>query len=128
MTRSNPVFQWGAGLLVCGVIGLSGCSAGRPPTAELAQATLAVQEADKSEAPQYAPAELRLARQELEGAQHAVREKAYTTARRLAERALVNAQLAAAKAETEQTRQAAAALQRSIESLRQEAEPSAPRR
>jgi len=87
-----------------------------------------VQEADKSEAPQYAPAELRLARQELEGAQHAVREKAYTTARRLAERALVNAQLAAAKAETEQTRQAAAALQRSIESLRQEAEPSVPRR
>ncbi len=128
MTSRDPVFQWSAGFLVWSVIGLSGCSAGRPPTAELAQATLAVQEADKSEAPHYAPAELRLARQELDLAQHAMRAKEYTTARRLAERALVNAQLAAAKAETEQTRQAAAALQRSIESLRQEAEPPVPRR
>ena len=128
MTRSSPVFLWGAGLLVWSVIGLSGCSAGRPPTAELAQASLAVQEADKGAAPQYAPAELHLARQDLEGAQHALREKAYTTARRLAERAMVHAQLAAAKAETEQTRQAAAALQRSIDSLRQEAEPPALRR
>ena len=128
MTRRDPVIQWSTVLLVCGVIGLSGCSAGRPPTAQLAQATLAVQEADKSKAPQYAPAELHTARQELESAQQVLREKDYTKARRLAERALVNAQLAAAKAETEQTRQAAAALQRSIESLRQEAEPSAPRR
>ena len=69
-----------------------------------------------------------MARKELESAQQAMREKEYTTARRLAERALVNAQLAAAKAETEQTRQAAAALQRSIESLRQEAESPVSRR
>jgi len=68
--------------LVYGVIGLSGCSAGRPPTAELAQATLAVQEADKSKAPQYAPAELHTARQELESAQQALREKDYTKVRR----------------------------------------------
>jgi predicted exporter len=128
MRRSHPVVPWGVGLLVWGLIGLSGCRAGRPPTAELAQASLAVQEADKSTAPQYAPAELHLARQDLEGAQQALREKAYTTARRLAERAVVHAQLAEAKAETEQTRQAAAALQRSIDSLRQEAEPPALRR
>ena len=128
MTRRDPVVQWSTVLLVCGVIGLNGCSAGRPPTTELAQATLAVQEADKSKAPQYAPAELHTARQELESAQQALREKDYTKARRLAERALVDAQLAAAKAETEQARQAATALQRSIESLRQEAEPPAPRR
>ena len=128
MIHRDPIVRWSAVLLVCGAIGLSGCSAGRPPTAQLAQATLAVQEADKSKASQYAPAELNTARQELESAQQAMREKDYTKARRLAERALVNAQLAAAKAETEQTRQAAAALQRSIESLRQEAEPSATRR
>jgi predicted lipid-binding transport protein (Tim44 family) len=128
MTRRDPIVQWGAVLLVCGTLGLSGCSAGRPPTAELAQATLAVQEADKSKAPQYDPADLNMARKELESAQQAMHEKEYTKARRLAERALVNAQLAAAKAETEQTRQAAAALQRSIESLRQEAESPASRR
>jgi hypothetical protein len=128
MTHRNRVFQWGTGLLLSGVLGLSGCSAGRPPTAELAQATLAVQEADKSAAPQFAPADLHTARQELESAQRALREKEYTTARRLAERALVHAQLAAAKAETEQARQAAAALQRSIDVLRQEAEPTTLRR
>lgn len=128
MTHRDPIVRWSAVFLVCGAIGLSGCSAGHPPTAQLAQATLAVQEADKNKAPQYAPAELNMARQELESAQQATREKDYTKARRLAERALVNAQLAAAKAETEQARQAAAALQRSIETLRQEAEPSASRR
>jgi predicted exporter len=87
-----------------------------------------VREADKSQAPQYDPADLNMARKELESAQQAMREKEYTQARRLAERALVHAQLAAAKAETEQMRQAAAALQRSIESLRQEAESPASRR
>jgi len=128
MTRRDPLVQWSTVFMICGTIGLSGCSAGRPPTAALAQATLAVQEADKSKAPQYDPADLNMARQELESAQQAMREKEYIKARRLAERALVNAQLAAAKAETEQARQAAAALQRSIESLRQEAEPPASRR
>jgi len=84
MTRRDPVVHWSAVLLVCGAIGLSGCGAGRPPTAELAQATLAVQEASKSEAPQYAPADLNMARQELESGQQAMREKDYTKARRLA--------------------------------------------
>ena len=128
MTSRALVFPWSVVLLVCGALGLSGCGAGRPPTAELAQATLAVQEASQKEAPQYAAAELNTARQELERAQQAMREKEYTTARRLAERALVHAQLAETTAEAEKTRQAAAALQRSIQLLRREAEPSTPRR
>jgi len=47
--------------------------------------------------------------------------KDYTQARRWAERALVNAQLAETKAEAEQTRRAAAELRQSIEALRREA-------
>src|SRR5215467_9618418 len=78
MTHRDPIIRWSTVFLVCGAIGLSGCSAGKPPTAQLAQATLAVQEADKSKAPQYAPAELHTARQELERAQQAMREKDYT--------------------------------------------------
>ena len=128
MTSKHAVFQLSSVLLVCGAVGLSGCSAGRPPTAALAQAELAVQQANQSQASQYAPLELHTARQQLESAQQAMRKEEYDQARRLAERALVNAQLAEAKAGAEQTRQAAVALQSSIESLRQEAEQAARRR
>ena len=48
--------------------------------------------------------------------------KEYTEARRWAERALVNAQLAETKAEAEQTRRAAAELRQSLEALRRETE------
>lgn len=46
----------------------------------------------------------------------------YDEARRLAEQALVNAQLAEAKAGAEKARQAAAELQKSIQTLRAELE------
>jgi len=118
-------------LLLCGAMGLSSC-AGKPPAATVAQvsqADLAVQQASKSKAPDYASLELYTAREQLAGAQEAMHRKDYTQARRWAERALANAQLAEAKAEAEQTRRAAAELRQSIEALRREAEPSAsPRR
>ncbi len=44
-------------LLLCGAMGLSSC-AGTPPTATLSQADLAVQQASKSKAPEYASLEL----------------------------------------------------------------------
>ena len=103
---------------------LSGC-AGKPPTAALSQAELAVLQADKSKAPEYASLELRTAREQLAGAQQAVHNKEYTQARRLAERALVNAELAETMAEAEQTRRAAQELRHSIEALRHEAEQQA---
>jgi hypothetical protein len=84
-----------------------------------------VQQASKSKAPEYASLELYTAREQLAGAQEALHKKEYTQARRWAERALVNAQLAETKAESEQTRRAAAELRQSIEALRREAEPPA---
>jgi hypothetical protein len=110
-------------LLLCGVLGLSGC-ASKPPApvvAEMSQAGLAVQQASKSKAPDYASLELYTAREQLAAAQEAMHKKEYTQARRLAERALVNAQLAETRAEAEQTRRAAAELRTSIEALRHEA-------
>ena len=118
MVRKKAVIQM---LLLCGAMGLSGC-AGTPPTAALSQADLAVQQASKSKAPEYASLELYTAREQLTGAQEAMKNKEYTQARRLAERALVNAQLAETKAEAEQTRRAAEELRQSIEALRREAE------
>jgi hypothetical protein len=116
-------------LLLCGAMGLSSC-AGKPPAAtvsQVSQADLAVQQASKSKAPEYASLELYTAREQLAGAQDALHRKEYTEARRWAERALVNAQLAETKAESEQTRRTAAELRQSIEALRREAEkPASP--
>jgi uncharacterized protein DUF4398 len=116
-------------LLLCGAMGLSSC-AGKPPAAtvsQVSQAELAVQQASKSKAPEYASVELYTAQEQLADAQEALRKKEYTQARRWAERALVNAQLAETKAESEQTRRTAAELRQSIEALRQEAEkPASP--
>jgi hypothetical protein len=114
-------------LLLCGAMGLSSC-AGKPPAAtvsQVSQAELAVQQASKSKAPEYASLELYTAREQLAGAQEALHKKEYTQARRWAERALVNAQLAETKAQSEQTRRTAAELQQSIEALRREAEQRA---
>jgi hypothetical protein len=95
----------------------------------MSQAELAVQQASKSKAPDYASLELYTAREQFAGAQEALHQKEYTQARRWAERALVNAQLAETKAEAEQTRRAAAELRQSIEALRREAEqPASTRR
>jgi len=116
-------------LLLCGVVGLSGC-ASRPPAAtleQLSRADLAVKQADKSKAPEYASVELYTAREQLTSAQQALNRKDYTEARRLAERALVNAQLAESMAQAAQTRQAATELRQSVEDLRREADQQAAR-
>jgi len=113
--------------LLCGVVGLSSC-AGGPPTAtltQLSQAELAVKQADKSKAPDYASVELYTAREQLTAAQQAMNRKDYAEARRLAERAMVNAQLAEAMGEAAQARQAATELQHSVEDLRREADQQA---
>ena len=130
MVCTYAIFRWSGAVLLCGTFGLSGC-AGKPPTpatAAVSQAELAVQQASSTTAPQYASLDLHKARQQLLDAQEAMRDKEYDEARRLAENALVNARLAEAKAEAEQTRQAAAALQQSIQALRQEAESASTRR
>lgn len=121
MGRTSAVSWWGGILLMCGAVGLSGCSGKEPPTAALSQANLAVQEATtKSKAAQYAPLALHTAREQLQQAQEAMRKEEYDKARRLAENALVNAQLAQVQAQAEETRQSAEALQKTIQSLRQE--------
>ena len=121
MTNKKTAIQL---LLLCGALGLSSC-AGKPPAttvSQMSQAELAVQQASKSKAPEYASLELYTAREQFASAQEAMHKKDYTQARRLAERALVNAQLAETKAEAEQARRAAAELRQSIEALRREAE------
>jgi len=108
--------------VVAALMVASGCSTVGPPKAEIAAADLAIQDATKSKAPQYAPLALRMARDKLDKAQRAMNNEEYIHARRLAEEALVDAELAEAKASSQDARRAANELQQSLETLRREAE------
>jgi hypothetical protein len=114
--------QWIGVLLVCGALGVSACSSARPPLESLSTAELAVRRADDRKTAQYAPLELRIAREKLDSAKQAMDAQDYDRARRLAEQALVDAQLAEVKASSESAHQAAQQIRRSIEALRREAE------
>src|SRR5215471_18575015 len=97
--RFPPCIQgWSSVLVVCGVLGVTGCSAARPPEAAVAQAELAVRQAAESKAPLYAPSEFRVAQQKSQDAQRAMSADDYTLARRLAEQAVTDAQLAQTRA------------------------------
>ncbi|HEY7316028.1 MAG TPA: DUF4398 domain-containing protein [Candidatus Binatia bacterium] len=103
---------------------LAGCSTISPPKGDLAAADLAVQQANKSKAPQYSPLELRKAMDKLDEAKRAMSKEEYLKARDLAEEALVDAQLAEAKADSEDAKRTASDLRQSLETLRREAERS----
>lgn len=110
----------GISMIAAGLGILGGCASVPPPRGEIAKATFAVGEAQESEAPQYAPAELRNARKKLKAADNAMAEKDYEKARRLAESALVDAQFAKTKTQAEIQRQDVEELRKSIEILRRE--------
>ena len=119
--KTNPR-SWVAVPLLLGGLVISGCSGVKPPLGTLSQAELAVQRADQSTASVYAPLELQTARDQLGEAKRAMAAEEYEEARRFADQALVNAQLAEAKAGAGKARTAAEELRKSIETLRGELE------
>lgn len=96
-----------------------GCAAPRSSTRAVSQAELAVQDATTSEADTYASADVQLAREKLDRAQAAYDDGDYDRARRLAEEALVDAQLAEARAENESASEAARRVETDVEVLHQ---------
>src|SRR5262245_61778956 len=108
--------------LVTAVIILSACSTTKPPTETLARAELGVRAASEARADELAPVDLKIARDKLEKAKHAMASSNYDEARRLAEAALVDAELAEAKAEAEIVRRAADDMQRRVDAHPTEAE------
>lgn len=127
MTMTSTLPRLAGALLVCGILGAGGgCSSDSPPTGAVSQAELAVSQAGQGKASEYAAPELSRAREKLDEAKRAMDGERYTEARRLAEQALVDAQLAEAKAAAEQQRQTAQELRKSIEALQQEAGRASP--
>ncbi|MBS3756988.1 MAG: DUF4398 domain-containing protein [Desulfobacterales bacterium] len=87
---------------------------------DIARAEMAINEAREADASEYAPLELKLARDNLQNARKAFAGKGYDEARRFVEKALMDAKLAEAKARTEKTKQTAQQLRENIETLEQE--------
>jgi hypothetical protein len=126
----GPAFHLGWRGIVIGaglVAGLAGCASDPAPEAELAAAQVAVDEAEEANAPAQASGPYELARDKLDRARDAVEDGEMVEARRLAEQALVDAQLAEAQARSEVARQNAAELRASIETLQDELARQTPR-
>ena len=82
------------------LIAVSGCSVIKKPPAEtLANAESSMRSAREARADELAPGDWRSAREKLERAKRAMADRNYDQARRLAESAQVEAELAEAKAE-----------------------------
>jgi hypothetical protein len=108
-------------MLAAGIAILGGCAKDIPPPDEqLALAGAAVAKAENAEAFRYAPVELNAAREKLNKAEKLVEQEEYVEARRLAEKAEVDANLAFAKARTAAAQEAAAEVQKTIRTLQEE--------
>jgi Domain of unknown function (DUF4398) len=101
-----------------------GCATAKPPTDILTRAEVQLRTAAEARADELAPMDLQRAREKLESSKKAMAAGRYEEARRFAEAAEVEAELAEAKADAEITWQAADRLRRTSDALRQEMERS----
>ena len=108
-------------------VALGACAGDPAPEAELGAAELAVDQAEQANAPAQASGPYQLARDKLERARDAMEDGENLEARRLAEQALVDAQLAEAQARSEVARSNAEELRTSIETLQEEITRRSPR-
>jgi hypothetical protein len=124
MNRESK-FRWGAwlGALALPVVFLfSACATVEttPIRNTIANAELAISEAERMAAHQHAPLELRLAREKVASARSALEEEEYQRADWLAEEALAEAQLAQAKARSARTETIISELRESVDTLERE--------
>ena len=118
---------WRRAILGAGItLGVAACAGDPAPDAEMARADLAVSQAEDANAGTHAPGPYALAQDKLERARAAVGDGDNLAARRLAEQAAADAQLAEAQARSEVARQNAAELRANIGTLRDELDPRAP--
>ncbi len=101
-------------------LALGACASMPPPTAQMAVAKAAIDNAMSTGAAQAAPAEMQSARANLDRATAALETKDYKRARQYAERAEVDARLAQANERESKARQNVAEVQESTRALREE--------
>jgi hypothetical protein len=116
-----PVSTMAALLLAASCVPfVAGCASTPPPTAQMAVTDAAVSRAANAGGNEWAPNEMRMARDKLDRAKAAMNEHAYDQALSLAQESLVDARLAEAKADSTKAKKAADALQEGTRVLRDE--------
>ncbi|HEY3785155.1 MAG TPA: DUF4398 domain-containing protein [Steroidobacteraceae bacterium] len=98
------------------------CATQPQPTEELTRARAVIQQADKTNAQRYAAADLQRAHDELNNAEKSSAEKKYDEARRYAESAEADADVATARASAGEAERAAHEVNQGNETLRDESE------
>jgi len=116
----NPFFKLSACIAVIAL--LSACATTNPPSQQLTETQMVIQQAELLGAEEYAPLEIREAKIKLELAREAVEAKEYEKAIKLAEQARVDAELAQVKAQSGKAKAAVAELRESIRVLKAEIE------
>lgn len=122
MTQRTWVLS-GAGILLAGALGCA--TQGPKPTEEMTRARTVIEQADKGNAQRYAAADLQKAHDELRDAEKANDAHNYDDARRDAESAEADADVATARGNAGDAQQAARQLQKSNETLENEANRNA---
>ena len=103
------------------VLGLIACGTKYPPpSSQVTLATSAISQAESAGAYESAPVELRMARDKLEQARQAMNRNDNLMAKRLAEQAIVDANLAQAKARTAKSQKSVEEIKESIRTLQEE--------
>ena len=107
--------------LMTGALALAACANEvPPPNSQVTLSDSIIRDAESAGAVQYAPVELNTAREKLEAARREMQDENNEKALRLAEEAELDARLAQLKSRTKTTRDAAAAIQASIDTMRRE--------
>lgn len=106
--------------LAVGLAALGGCASTPAPTEQLAVAEAAVQRANTTSTSENSAVELKVATNKLAGARQAMASKDYELARRLAEQAEVDAEVAELRSQALRSRQAAQEAQAASRALSEE--------
>lgn len=107
--------------LIASAFALTACSSTSTdkPTQMLATAETTIEQAMAQDAGQHAPVALNKAKEHLRNAERAIDEQQYTQAKMLLEKAVVEAEYASIKANSEKSKEAAMAVENSIQTLEQ---------
>jgi uncharacterized iron-regulated membrane protein len=105
---------------------VAGCAGEPRPAEDLARAKTLVQQAEAANVQRYAAADLNEARDKLDQAQKADTEEKNDIARRRANEAAAQAELASARARSREAEHAAEEMKKSLDVLRQEATRGVP--
>ncbi len=120
IARARPT-RLAMGALLCGLaILLPGCSSTPVPDAEIAGARAALMSAENQGSTPYAPVEMDRARDKLRRAEQAMQQEDYNEAKRLADEAQADAELAQALTGKAEAEQSVREMEISIEVLREE--------